>query len=110
MAYDKAALRIRGTKACVSFPPETIACSSENDLNFPSTKFHGSDSSAYPFSGCAKIISNPWTRVSREWEENMDLVVTGQPVSKKIKTLGNGFDDVLELQDLGNDYLESLLS
>lgn len=35
LACDKATLRIRGTKACLNFPPETIACSSENDLNFP---------------------------------------------------------------------------
>ncbi|KAE9452469.1 hypothetical protein C3L33_15630, partial [Rhododendron williamsianum] len=105
LAYDKATIRIRGTKAYLNFPLETIACSQNNGLNCSSTKSHRSNSSAYPFGGCAKITSNP-----REDEENTGLIVTGQSPFKKKETLGNGLDDVLELQDFGNDYLESLLS
>ncbi|XP_058201610.1 LOW QUALITY PROTEIN: ethylene-responsive transcription factor ERF091 [Rhododendron vialii] len=105
LAYDKAAIRIRGTKAYLNFPLETIACSQNHGLNCSSTKFHRSNSSAYPFGGCAKISSNP-----REYEENTGFIVTGQSPFKKKETLANGFDDVLELQDFGNDYLESLLS
>ncbi|KAF7149705.1 hypothetical protein RHSIM_Rhsim02G0153300 [Rhododendron simsii] len=104
-AYDKAAIRIRGTKAYLNFPVEAIGCSQNNGLNCSSTKSYRSNSSAYRFGGCAKITSN-----SREYEENTGLIVTRQSPFKKKETLGNDFDDVLELQDFENDYLDNLLS
>lgn len=99
LAYDKAAIRIRGTNACLNFPLETNSHSRNDDLNHSSTKFHKSENTL-----------NSRKRVFRKSEETMGLVVTGQPPFKIMETLGNGFGDVLEFQDLGNDYLESLLS
>ncbi|XP_059659465.1 ethylene-response factor C3-like [Cornus florida] len=117
LAYDKAALRIRGSKAHLNFPLETVAnatgftCAKNNLECSPST-FQGNNS-AYPFVGCGEVIPHPRKRVSREWEEE-ELFVSGQPALKRKasmeETFGNDHFDVLEFQDLGSDYLESLLS
>nr|QNI23871.1 AP2/ERF transcription factor [Camptotheca acuminata] len=119
LAYDKAALRIRGSKASLNFPLETvvkamgIACS-ETELDCSSTSFQGNDS-AYPFIECGDMISHPQKRVSRDWEENHEGLVMsrGQPELKRKAGMEEKFGsdfDVLEFQDLGTDYLEGLLS
>ncbi|XP_028116147.1 ethylene-responsive transcription factor ERF091-like [Camellia sinensis] len=109
LAYDKAALRIRGPKAYLNFPIETVA--KANGIACSSTTFQ--DGSGYPFHECGKIVSNLLKRGPRKWEEREELVVSGQPKFKRMatieKTFGDGFD-VLEFEDLGSDYLESLMS
>ncbi|WMV15929.1 hypothetical protein MTR67_009314 [Solanum verrucosum] len=81
MAYDKAALRIRGPKAYLNFPYEIVA----------------------------------QAMVSRDWNmyENLDEI-NQLPKEKKImrsveEDLLNDLD-ILEFEDLGSDYLDSLLS
>ncbi|KAH7544912.1 hypothetical protein FEM48_Zijuj01G0036200 [Ziziphus jujuba var. spinosa] len=55
------------------------------------------------------IVSNPRKRASRELEEDEFTCTTGQPAMKRKASIGDFFD-VFEFQDLGTDYLESLLS
>ncbi|XP_062011403.1 ethylene-response factor C3 [Rosa rugosa] len=104
LAYDKAALRIRGTKAHLNFPFETVAkamglenCSFNNICSSTTSSQNG---------------LNPRKRGVREWEENVE-VMTGEPALKRNasmeKMFGDEFD-VFEFQDLGTDYLDSLLS
>ncbi|PSS04822.1 Ethylene-responsive transcription factor [Actinidia chinensis var. chinensis] len=115
LAYDKAALRIRGPKAHLNFPLEAIASKDmeipclENDTNPSSTIFRGKDSSSYePFYRCGERISDSRKRVSGESWENEDLGVSGESVLKRMATIeqkiGDGYD-VLEFQGLGSDYL-----
>lgn len=97
MAYDKAALRIRGPKAYLNFPLETVAkamgieyyTKSSTDLNY-----------------CPSATTAHRKRVSRDWEEDQFVMVEQQQPS--LKRMAS--DDVVEFQDLGSDYLESLLS
>ncbi|KAM1138836.1 hypothetical protein COP1_036726 [Malus domestica] len=98
LAYDKAALRIRGSKAHLNFPLETVARAMGLDC----------------FSICSStnIGSNPRRRRLRDWEEN---VAERKPAVKREasmqKMLGDHDEfDVFEFQDLGSDYLDSLLS
>lgn len=116
LAYDKAALRIRGPKAHLNFPLEkmtqaasTSALSESNfTCSFESSEMHDQ------FHGIS-FGSNPELpkEVWRE-EEHEDLGMAGKYETKKMaslkETCGDGQFDILEFQDLGNDYLESLLS
>ncbi|KAA8519720.1 hypothetical protein F0562_013976 [Nyssa sinensis] len=80
LAYDKAALRIRGPKAFLNFPLETGAKAmriawSETDLDCSSTTFQGDDS-AYSFHGCGErdtlqyLTSVPWVSPSKHTVNN----------------------------------------
>ncbi|CAN4078849.1 unnamed protein product [Withania somnifera] len=105
MAYDRAALRIRGPKTYLNFPLETLSqdmrmfnCPHEKEWNF-------SPSGEY----------NSRKRVSRDWNmyENLDII-NQLPVEKRNmrsmeEDLLNDLD-ILEFEDLGSDYLDSLLS
>ncbi|KAI5331267.1 hypothetical protein PRUPE_4G055600 [Prunus persica] len=98
LAYDKAALRIRGSKANLNFPLETVA------------KAMGLDC----FNICSSTnVSNSRKRALREWEESVEAMTDGKPALKRKASmqnmLGDEFD-VFEFQDLGSDYLDSLLS
>ena len=116
LAYDKAALRIRGAKAYLNFPLETvarargIACSGKG-LSYSSTASQAYGS-ASPILGCNERISNPRKRPSTNWEENNEVKME-RPPSKKMVSLEDVYwneFDVLEFPDLGSDYLDSLLS
>ncbi|XP_022721114.1 ethylene-responsive transcription factor ERF091-like [Durio zibethinus] len=119
MAYDKAALRIRGPKGYLNFPLETVAKAmgidyTKTDLNCcMSCTCQGNDSACTRLS-YIENFTNHQKRESRDWEENSEFVMVEQPTLKRIasveEVLEDGYDDVLEFQDLGNDYLESLLS
>ncbi|KAL4626966.1 hypothetical protein ACB092_05G133900 [Castanea dentata] len=91
LAYDKAALRIRGHKAYLNFPLETVAKALGIDVNN---------------SCCSEKVYNPRKRVLREWEQDVSMM-TEQPALRRMA--GNEFD-VVEFQDLGSDFLDSLLS
>ncbi|XP_002522518.4 ethylene-responsive transcription factor ERF098 [Ricinus communis] len=78
LAYDKAALRIRGPKAYLNFPLETVAKAMGIDM---------------------------------ELEKNDDAMVD-EPALATVEastSFGNDFN-IVEFQDLGSDYLDSLLS
>ncbi|XP_068322211.1 ethylene-response factor C3-like [Pyrus communis] len=95
LAYDKAALRIRGSKAHLNFPLETVAKAVGLDC------FSLSSSS---------IGSNPRKRGLSDWEENVE---ERKPAVKRKASMHKMCDhefDVFEFQDLGSDYLDSLLS
>lgn len=97
MAYDKAALRIRGPKTYLNFPLEVVAQAlgvSSSDVQM----------------GHLETISSGRKRVNRETGE--DLFDTEHHAKRRLVedvTYGRGVDDVLEFEDLGNEYLESLL-
>ncbi|KVH97045.1 ethylene-responsive transcription factor ERF091 [Cynara cardunculus var. scolymus] len=119
LAYDKAALRIRGPKAHLNFPIQVvekamgITHDPKCDTNDPLTSSQRIDSTH---------IHNLWARdyntnkrVVRGWEElqEKDVAMHGPPPLKRLDTLdGSYWDDnidVLEFQDLGASYLENLL-
>ncbi|XP_021692458.2 ethylene-responsive transcription factor ERF091-like [Hevea brasiliensis] len=123
LAYDKAALRIRGPKAYLNFPFETVAkamgidYSNNNDFNLSSTTSNKARENSCKFLGGSygnNVLSHR-KRVSRDWEESSSKDMMGEePALKRMasveeSTFGNEFD-VLEFQDLGIDYLDSLLS
>ncbi|KAK4486779.1 hypothetical protein RD792_006640 [Penstemon davidsonii] len=80
MAYDKAALRIRGIKAHLNFPIEKVA----KELG---------------------IYDNCYMNLSSSTIDCNNITYSEQPAAKRRKLIG----DVLEFEDLGNEYLESLL-
>ncbi|XP_042068350.1 ethylene-response factor C3-like [Salvia splendens] len=71
LAYDKAALRIRGPKTRLNFPLETVKRAAHDEEGF-------------------SLLEQPLHKRSRGVDYDHD------------------HDHVLELEDLGNDYLESL--
>lgn len=109
LAYDKAALRIRGPKAYLNFPLETVAKAMGIDCskNVGSSTFLGSRDDT--------VSISTRKRGSRDWEEKNEFMMINelQPPLKRMgcmeKKLWNEFD-MVELQDLGSDYLESLMS
>lgn len=114
MAYDKAALRIRGPKAYLNFPLQSRAsdalgnCCNRNELS-DNCSFLGS------CFGYGEITCNSRKRVGREWDifEDYSCMIT-QPAQKMPQTyleetVETSFSDVVEFQDLGSDYLENLL-
>ncbi|XP_022723885.1 ethylene-responsive transcription factor ERF091-like [Durio zibethinus] len=118
MAYDKAALRIRGPKAYLNFPIETVAKAmgidyTKTDPNCCwSATCQGNDS-AFTGLRCDENFTNHRKRESRDWEENTEFVMVEQQTVKRMaiveQVLEDG-SDVFEFQDLGSDYLDSLLS
>ncbi|CAK7350486.1 unnamed protein product [Dovyalis caffra] len=119
LAYDKAALRIRGPKTYLNFPLETVAKAmgidcSKNDYNVLSTTTsQGNDTSCTFVGSSDKVPVIPRKRVSRDWEVNSELTMMEQPGLKRMACVEGLFPndfDVVEFQDLGSDYLESLLS
>ncbi|KAK7362758.1 hypothetical protein VNO77_04879 [Canavalia gladiata] len=87
LAYDKAALRIRGPKAYLNFPLDTVAHASGVDQK-------GSDWDM-------EDSCNVRKRRSRGKEEYEDLVVNEQPATKKLARFENELD-VFVFQDLGS--------
>ncbi|XWS12570.1 hypothetical protein CRYUN_Cryun37aG0101300 [Craigia yunnanensis] len=118
MAYDKAALRIRGPKAYLNFPLETVPKAmgidyTKTDSNCCLTATRQCNDSACTCLCCVENFTNHRKRESRDWEENSEFVMAEQPTLKRMarveEVLEDGYD-VFEFQDLGSDYLESLLS
>ncbi|XP_011045878.1 PREDICTED: ethylene-responsive transcription factor ERF091 [Populus euphratica] len=119
LAYDKAALRIRGPKTYLNFPLETVAKAmgidcSENDYSVSSTTTsQGYDTSCIILGSGDKVSVVPRRRVSRDWEVNNDLIIMEQPGLQRmacVEELSVDDFDVVEFQDLGSDYLDSLFS
>ncbi|XP_028766530.1 ethylene-responsive transcription factor 15-like [Neltuma alba] len=98
LAYDKAALRIRGPKAYLNFPIEIVA----NALGFD---LKGSDS----VNNKPIITNSASTCEEHYYSRKRRLRNIEEPAAKKMANLGDEVD-VVVFQDLGSDYLESLLS
>ncbi|XP_012435740.1 ethylene-responsive transcription factor ERF091 [Gossypium raimondii] len=101
-AYDKAALRIRGPKAYLNFPLETVA----NKATMVDNSITGL--------GCVGNVPNDRKRGCRDWEQNREYVMVEQPTMKRMASVAeqvveDGYG-LFEFPDLGSDYLESLLS
>ncbi|MED6145594.1 hypothetical protein PIB30_026588 [Stylosanthes scabra] len=100
LAYDKAALRIRGPKAYLNFPFETVS----KALQFGHKVDHHCNNSLSRKRGSSSISRG------RDDDE------FGEPPTKKVAAAAaGGFDDegmldVFVFQDLGSDYLDNLLS
>lgn len=118
LAYDKAALRIRGPKAHLNFPVEVVENTlgithPQSDSNDPSTSSQGIYSTR--FESLQTKDCNPNKRAFREWEELKEEVVMNEsPPLKRSETLeGSYWDDNIDVvlfEDLGVSYLEKLLS
>lgn len=107
LAYDKAALRIRGPKAYLNFPLDTVVKAMELDCSELMDK---NSTKSYCGKDNMGIASNTRKRASREWEENQAIMSTDlQPAITRKASVGNVFD-VFEFQDLGTDYLDTLLA
>ncbi|KAK8575198.1 hypothetical protein V6N13_033561 [Hibiscus sabdariffa] len=105
MAYDKAALRIRGPKAYLNFPLEMV----REAMGTGNTR--SSDQLDHCSWTAPTGVGNNQKRESRDWEENGEFVAIEEPKLKRLATVEEMHeDDVFEFQDLGSDYLESLLS
>lgn len=92
LAYDKAALKIRGPKASLNFAMETVSWAIQEDdyyCSFPSNR-SGQEHSR--------------KRRASSFHKEPDLKRSATAVQ------GSGNDDVLVFQDLGDELLESLLS
>ncbi|KAK8580634.1 hypothetical protein V6N13_143705 [Hibiscus sabdariffa] len=112
MAYDKAALRIRGPKAYLNFPIETVAMAMGIDQT--KTNFNcglaASNYQANESASAGENFTRHGKRESRDWEQNSEVVMVQQPNLKRTASIEEDEYDVFEFQDLGSDYLESLLS
>ncbi|XVE51418.1 hypothetical protein DITRI_Ditri02bG0038600 [Diplodiscus trichospermus] len=110
MAYDKAALRIRGPKAYLNFPLDTVA----KAMGIDYTKTDFNDVSACTGLGCFENYTNHRKRQFRDWEKNSGFVMVEQPSLKRMASVEDHVPEdgygVVEFEDLGSDYLESLLS
>lgn len=108
LAYDKAALRIRGSKACLNFPIEKVT----NALRTCGEKGLIDDVSTICDFGNRESLLDSRKRGLRDRGEFVD-VMNEEPAMKKIAGLEHMLendDDVFVFQDLGSDYLDSLLS
>lgn len=109
LAYDKAALRIRGHKAYLNFPLETVA----NALGFDIKGSHSTNSNP---NNHIVVSASGSSTFEEDYSENLSnisrkrgLTNMEEPAGKRMANLGNEVD-VVVFQDLGRDYLESLLS
>lgn len=101
LAYDKAALKIRGPKASLNFPIETVSEAIKLDC-----------SSTISPCNKHKVSSRKRGAGEQELEDDGPVISEDQPESKKraITTEGELFAGILEFQDLGDELLDSLLS
>ncbi|KAK4440006.1 Ethylene-responsive transcription factor [Sesamum alatum] len=114
MAYDKAALRIRGPKTHLNFPLEEVAkalgisCYDNNIYMTTSTSTYATDQpvigSIDTYLSCPNVVSDHRKRVARDGQVEEYSFVAEEPAQRRSR--GN---DVLEFEDLGSEYLESLL-
>jgi hypothetical protein len=117
LAYDKAALRIRGPKTYLNFPLETVAkamcidCSKNDSSVLSTTNSQGNDTSCTFPGSSDKVSVIHRKRASRDWEVKSESTMMEQPGLKRTARVEELYaNDVVEFQDLGSDYLDSLLS
>ncbi|KAK9150313.1 hypothetical protein Syun_008622 [Stephania yunnanensis] len=120
LAYDKAALRMRGPKTYLNFPLEMVVKAldgtpQEQDMNCNSTSQASNiteqDDPPSAFTMCTETFHTPIKRAALNRDSDNELMIEEprkkrQATRETFETIG----EVLEFQDLGNEYLESLLS
>lgn len=116
LAYDKAALRIRGPRTYLNFPLEMVEEALEKDLNSTSTSVCSQISCRYePYDGCHYPVLDHWDkqrkRGANDWDSTDSNVVATSAWKRLacIEEVLNSEMDVVELQDLG-DYMDRLLA
>lgn len=100
MAYDRAALRMRGSRALLNFPVETVAASLEDRPSLPLTTTEQASSSSDDNTS-SNSDNRKRLRSDEEDEEQQPPRLHPQAASDNL---------VVELQDLGVDFLDELLS
>ncbi|XP_010924382.1 ethylene-response factor C3-like [Elaeis guineensis] len=98
LAYDKAALRMRGPQAHLNFPMEAVAKASE-DAHLKQALACTTSGTACPVYGCAGTNYGPRKRTTREWDI-YDEVRAETPAGKRnsgIKGIVRNKVDVVEL-------------
>ncbi|CAL9114731.1 unnamed protein product [Musa acuminata var. zebrina] len=100
IAYDRAALRMRGPRAHLNFPLETAIRSSK------STRYEQPSTCAL----CDEACSVYGRTAAIHERADLDEERPACRRERSIEGMINNRRDVVELQDLGTDYLESLLS
>lgn len=124
MAYEKAALRIRGPKTYLNFPLEIVAkasCDQTIDSTHTFLAKASYDQNNMNFSSSSRPIDSTDTFLGccdsqkRKWGTELDSFDYEQPAHKRMissweNEMFRSNIDVLEFQDLGNEYLESLMS
>ncbi|XP_065879288.1 ethylene-response factor C3 [Euphorbia lathyris] len=99
LAYDKAALRIRGPKAYLNFPIETVSKALGID------KISGGYEKKVSGGGDRKRYSRDWEMNSVEQPElKRSMAFSGEEIFPSNDL------EMVEFQDLGSDFLDSLLS
>ena len=121
MAYDKAALKIRGPKAYLNFPLETVAeamgtCKSipQDYMDSSATSCQTNDTTTSASVTCGEIMSNSRKRVLREWDKTEDSFINNAQ-SAKISAANweeAAMSDInlLQFPNLESEYLENLFS
>ncbi|XP_010058963.2 ethylene-response factor C3 [Eucalyptus grandis] len=117
LAYDKAALRIRGPKAYLNFPIEQVVQAIHKDSRYRipggSATISRGRGCNHPLPSLEEQIVNPGKR-TREWERfDGGMMNEGRPLKRVERTEESRWIDefdVVEFEDLGNDLLDSLLS
>ncbi|OIV95891.1 hypothetical protein TanjilG_26995 [Lupinus angustifolius] len=105
LAYDKAALRIRGPKSYLNFSLKTVS----KALGF--TCEEGCYACRYV--GNKENCYNSRKRRSQDGEKIVDmLIMNEEPALKKVATLEGVLENEIDVvfQDLGSDYFDNLLS
>ncbi|KAF5729142.1 putative AP2/ERF domain-containing transcription factor [Tripterygium wilfordii] len=116
LAYDKAALRIRGQKAYLNFPHEKVAkaigmaCKGNDAIHYLSATSQGSTHDSNSICSESNYRSDSQKRSSRNWDENDEIRLFEQPAAKRMAYMEEIFDNQFEFQDLGSDFLDSLLA
>ncbi|KAF8038567.1 hypothetical protein BT93_B1184 [Corymbia citriodora subsp. variegata] len=117
LAYDKAALKIRGPKSYLNFPIEKVAQAIHEDCRYRipggSTTISQGTGRDHALPSREEKIVTPGKR-TREWERSDGVMMNGGPPLKRIECMEDSRSidefDVVEFEDLGNDLLDSLLS
>ncbi|XP_027339478.1 ethylene-responsive transcription factor ERF091 [Abrus precatorius] len=117
LAYDKAALRIRGPKAYLNFPLERVTNTFVCDNKGTDLAACASTTCDMYCHACSRIekeesFFNSRKRRSRDVEVFVDTM-NEQPAAKKMVGLEHMLENEVNafvFQDLGSDYLDNLLS